>query len=138
MKRIVSLLIISAAFGQLVAAAPRSIRVTGPTIIAFFPPVTAHELEQDSETNDSLDDFQVYVREARGTLENAGIQLHEVYAHHFRVSVRGRATTFTPGKIGVGYYFVAPGKKPLLEYGVETDEDLFRTATRYFGIIVKR
>jgi hypothetical protein len=40
---------------------------------------------------------------------------------------------FRPVKGDVGYYFVAPGKKPRIEYGVMTDADLLQVANEYFG-----
>ena len=46
----------------------------------------------------------------------------------------GTATTnFRPVK-GVGYYFVASGKKPRVEYGVLTDSDLLHAARNYFAL----
>jgi hypothetical protein len=39
------------------------------------------------------------------------------------------------GPVKVGYYFIAPGKKPRIEYGVVTDIDLLQIATEYFGVI---
>ena len=52
-----------------------------------------------------------------------------------RVGVK--TTTFRPGKITVGYYFVAPGKKPRIEYGVNTDDGLVDIAKEYFGKVGK-
>ncbi|MEA2238601.1 MAG: hypothetical protein QOC81_3325 [Thermoanaerobaculia bacterium] len=138
MKRVVLSLLLALVAAQLFAANSKPIRVSGPTIIAFFSPVTEKELDQDLDLNDALDDFQVYVRDARGPLEKSGIRLHEIYAHQFRITINGRATTFKPGKVDVGYYFVAPGKKPFVSYGVATDEDLFRMARDYFRVIVVR
>jgi hypothetical protein len=48
-----------------------------------------------------------------------------------------KLTTFRPGKVGVGYYLVAPGKDPRVEYGVMTDADLLQLAKEYFGISAK-
>jgi hypothetical protein len=33
-----------------------------------------------------------------------------------------------------GYYFIAHGKKPHVEYGVMTDADLLAAAKQYFGV----
>jgi hypothetical protein len=33
-----------------------------------------------------------------------------------------------------GYYFIAPGKKPHVEHGVMTDEDLVDVARKYFAL----
>jgi hypothetical protein len=40
-------------------------------------------------------------------------------------------------KIGVGYFFIAPGKEPHVEYGVMTDADLLDAARKYFGIAIR-
>jgi hypothetical protein len=47
------------------------------------------------------------------------------------------ATTFKPTKVDVGYYLVAPGRKPRVEYGVMTDADLLQVADEYFGTAKK-
>lgn len=111
------------------AASPR-IAVRKPAIIAFFPPVT-------EQTNDALDDFQWYAAHARRPLRDAGIDFHVVYATSFTIEVHEKPpAVFRPGPIGVGYYFVAPGKAPRIEYGVDTDEGIFHVAREYFGIDV--
>jgi hypothetical protein len=117
-------------------AAPKqpTIAVRGPTIIAFFPPVTQAELEKDtSGTNEALDDFQFYAAKVREPLSKSAIAFHEVYAHSFRITIGRRSTVFRPEKVEVGYYFVVPGKEPRVEYGVMTDADLLQAARDYFG-----
>jgi hypothetical protein len=108
--------------------------VRGPTVVAFFEPVTQAKLEKDPHTNESLADFQLYARSVRAPLGKAGIEFHELYAHSFRLRVGNELTTFRPVKADVGYYLVAPGKKPHVEYGVMTDADLLQVANEYFGI----
>jgi hypothetical protein len=39
---------------------------------------------------------------------------------------------------GVGYYFVIPGRKPHVEYGVMTSDDLINAANRYFDGVLRR
>jgi hypothetical protein len=39
-----------------------------------------------------------------------------------------------PAAQDCGYNFVVPGKKPRIEYGVETDADFVQLSTEYFGI----
>jgi hypothetical protein len=107
--------------------------VHGPTIVAFFSPVTPKDLKRDPDTNEALADFRFYATRAREAFARAGIDFMEVYAPSFRVSIEGRTTRFTPGPDKVGYYFIAPGKKPRIEYGVATDDDLRQTAAEYFG-----
>src|SRR5260370_11043012 len=90
--------------------------VHGPTILAFFQPVTEAELLKDPDTNTALDDFQFYAREARQPLEKKGIELPEVYAHPISIRRTAARSTFTPRKIPGGYYLVAPCKKPHIAY----------------------
>jgi hypothetical protein len=73
------------------------------------------------------------VTNVRGPLRKAGIEFHELYAHSFRLRIGSKLTTFKLVKIDVGYYLVARGKKPRIEYGVMTDSDLLRVANEYFG-----
>lgn len=111
--------------------------VRQPTILAFFPPVTSKELDQDPDTNEALSDFQLYANQVRGPLSKLGVDFQQVYARSFRVINAGRTTTFHPAGTKVGYYFVAPGRKPRIEYGVETDLDILQVAKDHFGITAK-
>jgi hypothetical protein len=116
----------------LVAAAMEPVVVIHlPTIVAFFT-VTQAELKNDPDTNEALADFQVYAREVRKPLHDAGVDFQEIYAPSFRVRQGTRITTFRPGKVKVGYYLIAPGKRPRVEYGVMTDTDLLQIAKEYF------
>lgn len=108
--------------------------VKGPTVVAFFPPVTQAELSKDPDTNEALADFQHYARSAREQLHNAGVDFEELYVSSFGVESGGKTTTFRPGKLKVGYYFVAPEKSPRVEYGVMTDSDVLQVATEYFHL----
>jgi hypothetical protein len=107
--------------------------IHGPTILALFPPVTDAELEKDPDTNVALDDFQFYAHQAKQPLAQKGIEFQEVYAHSFSIRRGKTVSTFTPKKIQVGYYFIVPGKKPRVTYGVMTDSDLLQAADEYFG-----
>ena len=109
------------------------IQVHQPTIVAFFPPVTQAELSKEPDTNESLNDFQLYVAQARQPLEKEGINLKVIYARRFQIRRGNTVTTVMPKKVQVGYYFVAPDKKPLMENGVMTDADLLQVAGEYFG-----
>lgn len=106
----------------------------GPTVVAFFEPVTQAKLDKDPDTNEALADFQLYAANVRRPLMNSGIEFHELYAHSFRLRVGNQLITFRPAKMDVGYYLIAPGKKPRIEYGVITDADLLHLANEYFGI----
>ena len=111
----------------------RTIVVSDKTIIAFFPAVTKAELDKDPDTNEALSDFQYYAGAVRERLKKERILFHELYTYSFRLRVGKTLSTFRPAKIQVGYYFVAPGKKPRIEYGVMTDVDLLNVAHEYFG-----
>jgi hypothetical protein len=110
---------------------------SGPTVIAFFPPVTTKDLSQDPDTNESLSDFQFYAQSARAKLHDSGIDFQEVYASSFSVKCGSKTKNFHPQKTQVGYYFVAPGKSPHVEYGVMTDADILQVAKKYFRSIPK-
>lgn len=104
-------------------------KIARPTIIAFFSPDGS--TSEDPDTIAALDDFHFYATQARKQLEEAGVDFKEIYAASFRV--RGKTwTTFRPTKIKVGYYFIAPNKKPRIEYGVMTDSELLQIAREYF------
>ena len=117
-----------------VAAAEQDVVVVhGPTIVAFFEPVSEKVMEKDAGTNEALSDFQLYARQVRGPLQRRGVEFRELYAPSFRLQDGKRVAQFRPGKVKVGYYFVAPGKKPRIQYGVMTDADILQAANEYFG-----
>lgn len=109
--------------------------IVRPTVVAFFAAV-AWKDHEDGETNESLSDFQFYSGTVKQALAKAGIEFHVVYADAFRVRAGAKVKTFSIAKEGVGYYLVAPGKKPLVEHGVMTDTDLLQVADQYFGLPV--
>jgi len=111
--------------------------VRGPVLVAFFEPVPQAKLAKEPDTNEALVDFHLNAKNVREPFRKAGIEFHELYAHSFRLRDGNKLTTFRPGKVGVGYYFVEPGKNPRVEYGVMTDADLLQLANEYFGISAK-
>jgi hypothetical protein len=106
-----------------------------PTIIAFFP-ITQAEVDS-SDNTEALSDFQFYIGEVRDPLHKLGIELKEAYARSFRIRCGNSVKTFKPGKVSIGYYFIAPGKEPRIEYGVKTNEDILDAAHKYFGIAIR-
>ena len=112
--------------------------VRGPTVVAFFEPVSDKMMAKDAGTNEALSDFQLYTRQVRGPLQRRGVEFQEMYATAFRVQDGDRVVLFRPGKVKVGYYFVAPGKKPQIKYGVMTDADILQMADEYFGTAYRR
>jgi len=107
-----------------------------PTVIAFYPD-TAKATGKYGDGDDSYSEFKLYSASARQPLEMGGVDMQEVYTREFRVVLDGRTTTFRPKRKENGYYFVAPGKKPRIEYGVMSDQDIVRIAHEYFGNAMK-
>ena len=120
-------------------AAPKQklIVVSGPTVVAFFPAVTDAQLSKDPDTNEALADFQMHATKVRPRLNDAGIHFEEVYAPSFAVRCGAKTTVFRPQKIHVGYYFIASGKPPRIEYGALTDDDVAQDAAEYFQLALK-
>lgn len=125
------LLLAGAIVGQ--KAAPVTYTVKGPTVIAFFRHVTDAEMEKDPDTNEALSDFQLYASQAAPKLKKAGITFEAASATAFRIKDGAHLRTFK-AKIEVGYYFVAPGKEPRVEYGVRDDHQIEEIAAEYFHI----
>lgn len=110
------------------------INASGPTLIAFFAPVTQEEVDKNDETSEALSDFQWHLREVKQKLQKAGISVHEIYTRKFEVVTGNKKKVFKPGKIDVGYYFVKPGKSPKVEYGVMSNIDIIEVAGEYFRL----
>lgn len=108
--------------------------VSGKTIIAFFPPISDSELNKDPDLNETLSDFQLYASNVRDPLRKEGIDFQVLYARSFRIRIGNNVKMFRPKKGDVGYYFIAPGKRPRVEYGVMTDTDLIQVAHQHFGL----
>jgi hypothetical protein len=106
----------------------------GPTVIAFFPLSSPKDLENDPNANEALADFQFYAHQVREPLSKLGVNFETVYTRSFLVSHAGKVVKFTPAGEQAGYYFVRPGQRPRVEYGVETDSDIERQAKEYFGL----
>lgn len=111
------------------AIQPPAIEIQRATIIAFCPPTTQLG---GTDASEALSDFQFYAERIKLPLNKAGIGFQVVRAPSFRIRIGSEITVFRP-KTEVGYYLIAPGKKPLIEYGVMTDSDLLLVAKQYFG-----
>jgi hypothetical protein len=108
-----------------------AIEIQRATIIAFGPPTTQAG-GTDADASKARSDFQFYSKRAKLQLTKAGIEIQELHAHAFRIHLGSETTVFHP-KTDLGYYLIALGKKPLIQYGVMTDADLLLIAKRYFG-----
>jgi hypothetical protein len=129
--------LLTAATLLLLAQSSPTFDIARPTIVAFFAPVSESQSKEDAgDANEALTDFRLYGTQVRKRLENAGVDYKEAYASRFRIRVGDSAKTFRPAK-AVGYYFVAPGKEPHVEYGIMTDADLLHAAHDYFGVSEK-
>jgi hypothetical protein len=143
MKQFVGILVFVAAWvgsgcSQHTSTNPQPVFVIhGPTIVAFFAPVTAKDLDNDEDTNEALSDFQFYNGKVGGPLHKAGIEFYEADARSFKVRIGTTVRIYGTSKAGVGYYFIAPGKEPHIESGVMTDEDLLGAARKYFRLAIR-
>ena len=107
--------------------------IHGPTILAFFAPVKHPETDGDADRE--LVKFRALAKQSHEPLERAGIDFQEVYAPVFQVRVGSETATFDSGHMKVGYYFITPGKKARVEYGVAPAPALLEIAKEYFGVL---
>jgi hypothetical protein len=120
------------------ATRPKLIVVTRPTVVAFFPPVTDAYLSKFPDMNETLSDFENYSSEVAPMLTQAGIDFEQLSATSFAIQNGAKIKTFRPHKSGTfGYYFIAPGKSPRVEYGVTTTVDILSVASEYFQLSLK-
>lgn len=92
------------------------------------------EANSGSDDDEALGDFNFYAAKVEPRLKKAGIEFRLLDQNSFRVRIGNRVRTFRSGSIEVGYYLIAPGKEPHVEYGVMTDEDLTAVAAKYFDL----
>ncbi|MGB0063818.1 MAG: hypothetical protein WBP85_05175 [Terracidiphilus sp.] len=138
MKRIGCLLLFAACIAGTAVAQNNAKRtpvfvIYGPTIIAFYPHFSQKDLDTGEGDAEAMDDFSYYADQVEGRLKKAGIEFLSEEAKSFKVRDGARVLSFSGGKISIGYYFIAPGKEPRVEYGVMTDEDILGVAAQYFG-----
>jgi hypothetical protein len=108
--------------------------ISKATVLAFFTPVPKTVSKKEAaDSNEALADFQFYGHQVTKSLADIGVDYREVYAPRFVVRIGNATTPFRPAK-GVGYYFVAPGRKKCVQYGVLTDIDLLHVARECFGV----
>ncbi len=142
MKRGLGILLLVAVWAvaanpQKLAGKPPVIAVHKPTIIAFFP-ITQAEVDSDADSAEALSDFNYYVFSVRKRLDKAGIEIQIVNDRSFCIQIGAKVRNFPNPKARIGYYFIQPGKEPLVEYDVMTDDDLLDSARKYFGIAIRR
>jgi len=104
-----------------------------PTVIAFFVP----GYPKDADNDEALGDFQLYASQSSKRMQAAGIVFLTTSSSKFRVQVGGNSRFFEAKKILCGYYLIAPGIEPKVQYGVMTDDDLMDLAARTFHLVRK-
>ena len=117
---------------------PPLIVVHRPTVVAFFLPISEAEANRADSDAEALSDFHYYAYREEKRLKMAGIDLTIVSGRSFKFRDGARIWNFQTGKIGIGYYLIAPGKMPHVEYGVMTDEDLCAAAEKYFRVKISK
>jgi hypothetical protein len=141
MKRLIGVFLFVAvcavtANSQAASKRPQIFDIRQPTIVALFMLMTEAEANSGEGDAEALDDFNYYAYKVEKPLRNAGIEFHVAEKRSFQIRMGAKLRTFQTGKDGVGYYFIAPGKEPHIEYGVMTDEDLLVVARKYFDIAI--
>lgn len=102
------------------------------SVIAFF--VGANEAREiDANGNESLSDFQLYAYQAKGPLKKMKVDLLDTTSPAFSIQTGTKVVDFHPAQ-RIGYYFIASGREPRVEYGVRTDDQLIEIASQYFSV----
>lgn len=101
-----------------------------PTVIAFFVAnaIKGNDESTDADAAEAGSDFSYYASLVQEPLRHAGIDFHISEASSFQIRDKKSTLNFQASKLGVGYVFVAPGRRPLVKRGVMTDQDLIETA----------
>jgi hypothetical protein len=109
------------------------VEVRGPTLVAFWPTDAAAVLDSGGADASALDDFGHYLSAADSGLRSLGVRVVNVGGRTFHLITGGGAAAFTVPRDSsdIGYYLVAPGRPPVVYYGVQTDDDLLAAAQRY-------
>jgi len=123
----------AACAGQKAAKGVPVIQVKGPTIITHFKEISEEELNKGEGDAEAADDYSYYLYKAEKRFKASGIVLRSILGTRFRVKAGDKLLDFSDDEVGVGYYFIMPGKDAEAEKGVMTDEDLIETAQKYFG-----
>jgi hypothetical protein len=108
--------------------------ITGPTLISFFLNYTDEETK--TEGNEALNDFLFYLPAAEDKLKEAGVHVNTVFkVDRFQVKAGSKWRTIKPPRgRDVGYFFIAPGREPHIELGVEDTESILIAAGDYFRL----
>jgi hypothetical protein len=104
-------------------------------LISFFLDYTDAQVEAGEEgINEALSDFLFYLPAVEDKLTRAGVEVHAVFkVKSFQVKLGSRWQTVRP-KTGVGYYFIAPGRQPHIEFNVSDTDSILGDAGEYFHL----
>jgi hypothetical protein len=109
------------------------VEVRGPTLVAFWPVNAAAVLDSGGADVSALDDFGHYLSAADSGLRSLGVRVVNVGGRTLHLVSADGVTEFTvpPDSSDIGYYLVAPGRSPVVYYGVQMDDELLAAAREY-------
>jgi hypothetical protein len=126
--------------GQPRVVKPQIVQVDLPTVVAFwkFDRQRDAAIAQGDEA-EALSDFQFYAGNEKDLFRKHGIHFYEIYDTSFTLKIKNQISVIRAKQFdnGVGYYLIAPNKKPQIIKGVMTDSDLLEAAEKYFSAAVK-
>jgi len=108
--------------------------LSGPILIAFYPLGTPGE-EPDEDLGESLDDFSHHLSAARDSLRALGftIEMQPVDSTRIVQDTLGVAFQLPRDSVDIGYYFAAPGRPPMIVYGVRTSTEIVQRARDFMS-----
>src|SRR5687768_230532 len=108
--------------------------LSGPTLIAFYPLGTPGE-EPDEDLGESLDDFSHHLSAARDSLRALGFTIETQAVDSTRIvqDTLGVAFQLPGDSADIGYYFAAPGRPPMIVYGVRTSTEIVQRARDFMS-----
>ena len=111
------------------------IDVVGPTLIAFYPASATTLIDSSSDDATALDDFGYHLASAHDSLRALGFRVVSVGSRTLHVVHGATATTFRVPRdsADLGFYFVAPGRDPVVYYGAQAEDALIDAAHAYLA-----
>ena len=111
------------------------VAVTGPTLVAFYPVIDSATADTSADLATVMDDFSFHLADAQDGLRRLGFQVDVRRVDSLVFAQDGRTVVFRPpaDSADIGYYLAAPGKRPLIVYGVRTSLDLIDAARELLG-----
>ena len=109
--------------------------VVGPTLIAFYPASATAEIDSSSDEATALDDFGYHLASAHDSLRALGFRIVSVGSRTLTVVNGGATTTFRVPRdsADLGFYYVAPGRDPVVYYGAQAEDALIDFAHAYLA-----